>query len=311
MKKLLIAMAVVAMLLPVAAQAQDACSKEGFEGWYDWFSDYYDDVVYVIKGEVWCTEDISVVNYDWGYGPSCQNPDTVCVHFTSWAGWDITSDPEDGVCWIGDYGFSFGIQVCLEVPCDAEVGDVDTLTAFLAYCDEGVCDSTCNTPCIDLGLPMSMSQAFEIVVSPPALYVLQDSLYLVEQGAVTAYIPFSVCNGDPCADPTTYGYEITKTGTVGGGFPQGGTADNVPGGECLNVYGIIDASEADVCDYDELTIIVWSVDTPVVYDTCVQLVHVVEPVPVPLFTTPVVTILVLSMILAAAVLMKKRAASRA
>ena len=310
MKKLLIAVAVVAMLLPAVAQAQNLCSKEGNIGWYDWFEDALDTVVYVIAGENWCYDGISVLNYDWGETP-CQAADTVCVHYTSWAGWDITSTPDDGACWIADYGFSYGVEVCLEVPCDAIIGDVDTLTAFLAYCDEGVCDSTCNTPCVYQGFPFVMAQAFEVIVSPPALYVLQDSLYLVEQGAVTAYIPFSVCNGDPCADPTTYGYEITKYGTVGGGFPQGGTADNVPGGECLNVYGILDASGAEVCDYDSLVIMAWSVDTPIVYDTCVQLVHVVEPVPVPLFTTPVVTILVLSMILAAAVLMKKRAASRA
>jgi hypothetical protein len=60
-----------------------------------------------------------------------------------------------------------------------------------------------------------------------------------------------------------------------------------------------------------LTIIAWDAATGTVYDTCVQVVHVVEPVPVPLFTTPVVTILVLAMILAAAVIMKRTAISKA
>ena len=40
-------------------------------------------------------------------------------------------------------------------------------------------------------------------------------------------------------------------------------------------------------------------------------IHVVEPVPVPLFSTPVVTILVLAMILAAAVIMKRTAINKA
>jgi hypothetical protein len=38
---------------------------------------------------------------------------------------------------------------------------------------------------------------------------------------------------------------------------------------------------------------------------------VIEPIPVPLFTTPVVTVLVLAMILAAAVFLRRRAAGRA
>ena len=46
-----------------------------------------------------------------------------------------------------------------------------------------------------------------------------------------------------------------------------------------------------------------------IYDTCVQAIVVVEAVPVPLFTRPVVTIMVLAMILAAAVVMRRRATS--
>ncbi|MCU0639576.1 MAG: hypothetical protein MUF59_06885, partial [Candidatus Krumholzibacteria bacterium] len=90
-----------------------------------------------------------------------------------------------------------------------------------------------------------------------------------------------------------------------------GTVTGVLGGLCADVYGIVDAGDANVCDYDTLTIIAWDAATGTVYDTCVQVVHVVEPVPVPLFTTPVVTILVLAMILAAAVIMKRTAISKA
>jgi hypothetical protein len=84
----------------------------------------------------------------------------------------------------------------------------------------------------------------------------------------------------------------------------------VDGGACVDVYGIIDGGTANVCDYDELTIIVWDDATGTVYDTCVQLIHVVTPVPVPLFTAPIVTILVLVMILAAAVIMKRTLTAR-
>jgi hypothetical protein len=46
-------------------------------------------------------------------------------------------------------------------------------------------------------------------------------------------------------------------------------------------------------------------------DTCVQVIHVVEPSSVPLFTVPVVTILVLALILAVAIFMRRRAVNRA
>ncbi|MDD3642125.1 MAG: hypothetical protein PHQ19_01475, partial [Candidatus Krumholzibacteria bacterium] len=85
----------------------------------------------------------------------------------------------------------------------------------------------------------------------------------------------------------------------------------VDGGACLDIYGIIDAGAANVCDYDELTIIAWDNATGTVYDTCVQLIHVVTPVPVPLLTAPVVTILVLAMILAAAVIIRRAMAAGA
>ncbi|HUV35874.1 MAG TPA: hypothetical protein VMX58_02935, partial [Patescibacteria group bacterium] len=143
------------------------------------------------------------------------------------------------------------------------------------------------------------------------LYILQDSLYVVEKGQTAAYVPFTICNGDACADPTAYGYVITSTGHVGAGFPQGGTTPPVDGGECGDVYGVVDAGDAEICDLDTLVIIAWDALTGTVYDTCVQVIHVVEPVPVPLFTTPVLVVVALAMVCTAAIILRRRVANRA
>jgi hypothetical protein len=210
-------------------------------------------------------------------------------------------------------GSYFWNTVCIQVPCDAVVSSTNTLTARMSYTDVNeVCQpdsADCEDPNIYSGGNYwdLTSVVLTVVESPPALYILQDTLYYVEQGAVAAYIPFSICNGDPCAPATVYGYNITSMGLVGGALNTVGATAGVVGGTCVDVYGIIDAGLADVCDYDTLTIVAWDDATGSVYDTCVQVIHVVEPVPVPLFTTPVVTILVLAMILAAAVIMKRTA----
>ena len=136
----------------------------------------------------------------------------------------------------------------------------------------------------------------------------------MEHGQTAAYVPFTICNGDACTDPTVYDYVITCTPLVGmlcTGFPQTGSSPPIEGGECDDVYGVVDAGTANVGDKADLTIVAWDQLAGSVYDTCSQIVEVVAPIPVPLFTTPVVTILVLAMILAAAVIMRKRAASRA
>ena len=141
----------------------------------------------------------------------------------------------------------------------------------------------------------------------PTIAILQDSLTLVDHGQTQAYIPFSICNADACAPD--YGYNIKSKGHVGAAIDVTETIV-VPGGTCKDVYGIINAGVALECDYDTLTIIAWG-GIPVMYDTCVQVIHVVLAEPVPLFTVPVVTILVLALILAAAVFMRRRAVSRA
>jgi hypothetical protein len=176
----------------------------------------------------------------------------------------------------------------------ADVCDHDTLTITAYYADSNYYD-TCV--CV------------VHVVEP--IYIVQDSIFEVEQGQSIAYVPFSICNGNPYAPDKDFGYNITSPGSTNiPPIDQSGTASAVPGGECDYVYGIIDAGTALICEQATLTIVAWD-PTLGFYDTCVLIVHIVEQSDVPLFTTPVVTILVLAMILAAAVIMKKRATSRA
>jgi hypothetical protein len=155
------------------------------------------------------------------------------------------------------------------------------------------------------------SETGELGCGDGPLAIFQDTLTLVDRDQTQAYVPFAICIPDECAPPTLYSYNIKNVG-VWGRIPvinQSGSV-MINGGECKDVYGVIDAGLALACDYDTLTIIVWTPE-PVVYDTCVQVIHIIEPRPVPLFTVRVVTILVLALILAAAVFMRRRAVSRA
>lgn len=321
MKKLVL-LALVVMLLPAMAQGYDL--KDADPGFY---FDFDGGTITVIRGESWCFVAYAM-NYGWASTLCPAIMDTFAVVSTDLQGWPTTNtflgfeqgiegEDAEGKCYIinddGVGSWYYVTEVCFTVPCDATVGDLNTLTLQMAYCDDQMVaqpdSGDCENPNMHADVPRwsLITQDFEIVESPPALYILQDSLYYVEQGQTAAYIPFAVCNGDPCAPATDYGYVITSLGNVGPALNQSGTVAGVVGGTCGDVYGIVDAGDGVVCTFDELTIIAWDAATGTVYDTCVQLIHVVEPVPVPLFTAPVVTILVLAMILAAAVIMKRHA----
>jgi hypothetical protein len=292
MKKLAL-LALVVMLLPGIANAQ--CTKDGYGELYGppynmgGYSDIY-------AGQV--------LNFDIALCAGLPG-DTFCLWMVSNQGWTVGGELDE--CFFiedGCYGFW---AASVECPCDAEICDWDTVYMYLGYCDEGVCrhDDTCKA-----GNPPYDADTLylHVVAAPPALEIIQDSIFYIEEGASPAFVPFEICNGDPCAPPTTYDFLITSKGHVGAALNQAGQATDVPGGECVTIYGEVDASLAETCDYDTLTIIAWAGET---YDTCVQLIHIVDPVPVPLFSAPVVTILVLAMLLAAAVLMRRRATSKA
>jgi hypothetical protein len=311
MKKLIV-LAAMLVLLPGLLNAAEI-TREGDPGF---FFGFY-TTANVIRGETYCDE-VAATNFAW-ISTCNTGEDTFCLHYWDDLGWPIVgTDFADGECFIvGDASY-YVAEVCITVPCDAVLGapGINNLCAHMAYCDVNIECQPDSADCIDPNTYGGGEQynvsccELTVVETPPSLYVLQDTLYLVEQGLTAAYIPFSLCNGDPCAPPSDYNWVITSTGVVGPAINQSGTLVGVPGGKCLDVYGIINAGAANICDYDVLTIIAWDL-TGSVYDTCVQEIHVVEPVPVPLFSTPVVTILVLAMILAAAVIMKRTAISKA
>jgi hypothetical protein len=312
MKKLLV-VAAIFMLLAGTVNAA-IVTREGDPGFFFGFDG---GTIQVIPGDTYYLYP-APTNFGFLASSLCQAADTFCIDLSDVQGWTLLHDSEIGdIFELGAGSYFPGYEITVQVPCDVTIGDLNTVTAIMAYTDvEGVCQPD-SADCVDPndysgGAQYSTTtQDFEVVEAPPALYILQDTLYFVEQGQTAAYVPFSICNGDPCAPATDYGYNIVSLGLVGAAINITDVVTGVVGGTCEDVYGIIDAGAADICDYDTLTIIAWDDATGTVYDTCVQVIHVVEPVPVPLFTTPVVTILVLAMILAAAVIMKRTAVSKA
>jgi hypothetical protein len=259
--------------------------------------------------------DIMVANY----GPGA---DTMCARIYGYpVGWTFTGNPAFGSGVILNVGYGFWQTTYINVPCNAVLGSYNRV---IFQANNMATDGTC-ADCGDLQDPDFRSCTsgdpctrvmyradtlfVHIVAAPPALAVLQDTLTVVEHGQTQAYIPFQICNQDECAGLVRHDYNIKSKGHIGTAINTTSFV-NIPGGECRDVYGILNAGTAAVCTYDTLTIIVWT-GSPAVYDTCVQRVHVIAPLSVPLFTAPVVTILVLALILAAAVFMRRRAVSRA
>jgi hypothetical protein len=329
MKKLFAILALTLLLMPgiVNAQAPAGCSWEGDPCLRYGFGEA-DGLPYNQPGpDFWSlfpgqsvTYTLAPYNSHPTYLPVlCTLDDTLCFHAYSLKGWGVACDPPAGDLYDLPPGYIWWQDITITAPCDVNVGDVDTVVAQVVYANiAGVCAPECGD-CADPNIrPATMLPYYNsdtlivtIIEAPPALGILQDTLTLVDRGQTQAYVPFTICNQDDCAPPTLYGYNITNIG-VAGRIPVINTLASVTvdGGACKDVYGIIDAGAALACDYDTLTIVVWTPE-PVIYDTCVQVIHIIEPEPVPLFTVPVVTILVLALILAAAVFMRRRAVSRA
>lgn len=259
------------------AQSPDDCSKEGDPAFY---ADFGDTLLDVTAGNEYCWT-VAPCNFGFVSG-TCGDTDTFCVHAVSAKGWTVLGDPPLDACAELEPGYLWWQDVCITIPCDVEPGELDTLIMQMTYCDETL---ACRDDCTDCedpnwyrGAPYYSADTVivHVVPSPPALFIMQDSLYFVGQGQSGAYIPFTVCNGDPCAGSFVYEYEIRSTGHVGSGFPQSGATDPIPGGECEDVYAVVDASVAEICAYDTLTIVAWDQSSGLVYDTCVQTIHVID-----------------------------------
>jgi hypothetical protein len=320
MKKLVILALAISMLLPFAANA-DTVYKDGDPAFFT--GGFPNDVIF--PGQTKCYYP-APTNFGFVNG-TCSAEDTFCVHVENDSSWAMTAvldynDPENSEYIFGD-AFTLGagnyyprFELCVTAPCEALLGDNPQLRMWMAYTDINVVCQPDSGDCPEQteygGNPYYNYWDFyiEVVEAPPALYIAQDSLYFVARGQTAAYVPFGICNGDPCAPDTDYGFNVVSNGTVGSAINQSGTTLGVPGGECGDVYGVVNAGTATTGDQDILTIVAWDA-SGTVYDTCVQIIEVIDPVPVPLFTAPVVTILVLAMILAAAVIMKRYAVGKA
>ncbi len=243
----------------------------------------------------------------------CKASDTLCFHASDAKGWTIDASPPLDTPMVLASGYLWYQDVSITVPCSAGLSTYDTVIAQVAYVDmSGVCASECadcndpNTrPTTGVKYYSADTLIIQVVEAPPTLAILQDTLTLVDRGQTQAYVPFTICNQDECVSSSTYGYRVTSEGHVGPAINTSGSI-GVPGGECEDLYGILNAGTAVACTYDTLRIVVWTTGDPILYDTCVQVVHVVEPSEVPLFTPPVVAILVLALVVIAAIFMRRR-----
>jgi len=326
MKKLVCLLALMLLLAPTFVYAAPAgCTWEGDPSFrYGW--NYRDglpynqpgpDAITMYAGQS-KTKQLGPYNSAPSWLPAgCKALDTLCAEFISANGWTMTYNPPLGPQELGS-SYLWYQNVTITAPCNVALGHVERIIARCNYVNNaGVCDSLCgdcNDPNIRPADGLKYYSAdtlyITVVAAPPGLGILQEDTTLVEQGQTQAYIVFGLCNTDPCAPPTRIDYSIVSTGNVGPPPYTWTGFVTPPGGECRDAFATVDAGEAATCTYDRLTIIAW-MGVPPVYDTCVQVIHVIEPRNVPLFTVPVVTILVLALILAAAVFMRRRAVSRA
>jgi hypothetical protein len=304
----------IALLLSAPVMG-DTVFKDGDPGFY-WGFLLGDEglTAEVVPGEAW-TDQIALVNWSWTSGCGTGD-DTLCIDLADLQGWGLGTDwefegvPNVDVVWTG---YIWTCNVTVTVPCSATPGQTNTVTATGAYTDINIVCQPDSGGCPGgyggSAFPLAVSQDFLVVPPPPTVTVYQDTLFYVEEGLAAGYVPFGIANDNYCYALSNFSYTITSKGHIGSPISDSGSG-SVGAGEIEYVYTIIDASLADACDYDTLEIIAWNAtagDT----DTCIQVVHVIEPAAVPLFTAPVVTIMVLAMILAAAVIMRRHAVSKA
>ncbi len=326
---LLPAVAFLFLSLPgiVLAQPPVGCSWEGDHAMRYGFGQYDgmpynqpgNDFADIYPGAI-LTYRVAPYNCSPVYLPTeiCKATDTICFHAVSLQGWTLAADPPMGQPWELPPGYLWYQKISITAPCDANIGDKDTLIAMSAYMNNaGICAPECGD-CADPNIRPSTGVKYynadtlilTIVARPPSVGVYQDTLTIVDRGQTQAYIPFTLCNQDDCAPATLFGYRITSLGNPRmPAIDQTGTV-TVDGGTCKDVYGIINAGLALTCDFDTLTIVVWT-PAPVAYDTCVQVIHVYEMCCVPVFTPAVAAVLVLALVGAATFFMKKRASARA
>jgi len=334
MKKFGYVLALMLLLVPAFAYAAPpGCTWEGDPAFrYGW--NYLDGLPYYQPGPDTATivaggsiaRELGPYNASTVWTPTiCKALDTLCFDAYDNLGWGLTGvfgahNTPFGDLYILGSAYLWYQWIQITAPCSAALGATDMVVAGCYYANNaGVCDRTCGD-CVDPdtrpadGLKYYNRDTLYVIVvaPPPSLSIVQADTVAVERGQTQAYVGFSLCNTNPCAPPTEIFYSIRSFGTVPRvSYPWAGSV-TVPGGECRYAYAILNASAAVKCTWDTLWIKAWTAGAAA-GDTvrCTQKVHIIEPRVVPLFTVPVVTILVLALILAAAVFMRRRAVNRA
>lgn len=238
------------------------------------------------------------------FGPaSLAISDTFCVVITSSGAIGGTYTPD--AAWdCVDIGAGYFVPGAIDadIPCDAAVGELDTMYVGMYFCIGGVCNDSC--PALDI------DTAFvEVVPSPPAIDVVCIDTAFAEAGVATVTIPFDICNPDPCSDTTCYNYDFTASSNIGGLTGSGSGQVNAAPGDCERVNVVLDASLASEGDTSLICMMAETpCDTAVADDTCYTFLIIVAPAEnVPLFSTPVAAILILTLVLMAAGIMRRRA----
>lgn len=252
----------------------------------------------------------------------CTAQDTFCFDVSSTHGWTIVCNPVAGTAMVLPAGGYLWTQnVTIQIPCNATIGSYEMVVAGCYYANSlGACDPTCldcadpNTRPLNNTKFYSKDTLYVRVNTPHPTFppvILQDTLSFAGEGMPQRDVPFSLCNQDPCLD-VEYGYHIWSMGHIGGAISTYDTVA-VSAGKCTDVYGIINTNGYASGTLDTLHIVAWTLEEPALYDTCVQRLLIIAlcgTCPVPLLTAPVVAILALALILAAALFMRRRAASR-
>jgi hypothetical protein len=251
--------------------------------------------------------------------PGCNDSDTLCFEIQTEPGWAIFCDPSPGTPVIVAPGYLWTQKVTLHPPC-SDIGKCSRIIATCTYVNSAnACDPTCGD-CVDPDVSPATGHAyfskdtlwvwvFPPDIPPPDIFQGDSTFVEVERGQPQACIPFDLCNGSLCFF-TSVSYHIWSMGHVGAAINISGSLELSPL-QCKEIYGIIDASTSSVCTYDTLHVEAWITDNPLARTSCKAVIHVIEPRAVPIFTVPVVTILVFALILAAAVFMRRRAVSKA
>jgi len=295
------ALLLVILLLPAMASAQEPCPTADNLFWHPGYLPASGDTLY--PGETWSYDSFAICYNSGG----TDTAGYICIEILDTKGW-IAEKTGEGV-WSLPGASCYGFwDASVTFSCDAVSGETDTVYFVVALADTNF---DCRTDCAP-----NDTFALEVYFDTPPdlreLVVLQDSITYVDQGQTAAYIPFQLCydNPDICAASVDVAYTLTSKGHVGPAINITDTVTVAPG-DCETVFGVIDAGAASICDYDTLNISAYVISDPSLTDDCVQIIHVVEPLPVPFLTAPFIAVFVLALVLAAAVFLRKRAKATA